>query len=152
MEVTVFMEDLFAFVGEPIPEPEPTPEAIAGQLANKIFRPWFKQFYEGRYTQSPSHINKVLRDTILELVVNGEEDLEIIRLAMFNIGATQKPVSPLVLQYSIGEAKKEMRRRGDQGAYQGMVSKQETYRDFAVHGLPQEAYGALSTDDDDLPF
>lgn len=153
------MDDLFSSVGEDLPVSEPEPERVAGKLANSIFRPWYKQFYEGRYVQTTAHINKVLRDFVLAVVVNGDEDIENVRLAMHNIGATQRTVTPLVLQYSLAEAKREVARNKSAGVHD--FTKSDNFSDFMTRGAADEDYAyvpashlphGIATTDHDYEF
>lgn len=42
-----------------------TPESRAGKEASDIFKRWYVQWYEGRYTQSVGHIIKEMKKAIL---------------------------------------------------------------------------------------
>lgn len=130
--------DLFASAGIDLPPTPPTPEEIAGKLSNTIFRPWYKQFYEGRYVQDKSHVAKVLRDFVLKVVVNGQEELSTVKLAMHNLGARQVTITPLALQYALGQAKAELIRLRNTGVVDS--AHNASFEEFMVHGLPASAY------------
>lgn len=120
--------------GLPIDELEVIPEdneAIAGKIANGIFRPWYKEYYEGRYTQPVGYITKTLKQAVLSVVVEGEEDEEVVRLAMNHLGQAQGVISPNSLQYAMGWARKYIQERKDAGAYASdNLVPRESFTDF----------------------
>lgn len=97
----------------------PTPEETAGKIANRIFRPWYKQYYEGRYTQSTPFIARVLKQTVLKCVVEGEDTEEIIIRAMQMLGLKQQVVTEASLQYSLSIARREAESRRKASVWHG---------------------------------
>lgn len=109
-----------------------TPESVAGKIANSIFRPWYKEYYEGRYTQSVGHITKSLKQFVLDLVVNGDETEETVRAALNHLGASQQVVTAPALQYALGLVKRRADARKHAGAFEDMVAD-EVFSDFLMN-------------------
>lgn len=120
-------------------------EEIAGKMANDLFRPWYKEFYEGRYTQSTGHITRELKKFILEVVVNGEETLETVRAAMRHIGLAQQVVTGASLQYALARAKRMAQVREEAGAHGDMIDENE-FTDFMHGSVDDIDYGATGSD------
>lgn len=107
-----------------------TPEEIAGKIANTIFRPWYKEYYEGRYTQSTAFIAKVLKQAVLSCVVNGDDNEELIARAMTLLGRKQQVVTDASMQYAISHTRQELKRRGDAGAWKVQDDASTMIQDF----------------------
>lgn len=132
--MTKFEQEFLPLPGlEPPPD---SPEVVAGQIAGEIFRPWFKEFYEGRYTQPIPHLMKVLKQTVLDVVINGDTPKEDVVQALNHIGHSQQVVTPLTLQYALGRVARFVKARDEAGAHAGMVEPDEI-QDFLMHGLKE---------------
>lgn len=127
--------DLLPIPGlEPPPDP---PEVVAGKIAGEIFRPWYKEYYEGRYTQSIPHIMKVLKKVVLDLMLNGTTSKEDIAQALAHVGKSQQVVTPLTLQYSLSRLAKIQQTRDEAGMNGDMVP-QEDFHKFLMHGISDD--------------
>lgn len=111
-------------------ELEPTPDEVAGKIANTIFRPWYKEYYEGRYTQSTAFIAKVLKQAVLTCVVNGEDDQDVVVKAMSLLGRKQQVVTEASMQYALSHVRQEIKRRGSAGAWKTQDDATTPIEDF----------------------
>lgn len=79
-------------------EPLETPESLAGKSAKNIFDEWYPKWYEGRYTQTPGHIMKILKEAILDKI-----DPYDLAWAMNLLGEKQQTVSKASLQFALAQ-------------------------------------------------
>lgn len=78
-----------------------TPESKAGKQASEIFRRWYVQWYEGRYTQSRGHIVKVFKDALMAKIP--AYDLE---WAANILGEKEQVISSASLQFALAEIRR----------------------------------------------
>lgn len=132
-------EDQLGLPIEGLEAPLETPEMKAGKIANDMFRPWYKEFYEGRYVQNVGHITRVLKKFVLDVVVNGKESPDMVNAALRHLGLAQQVVTEASLQYALGLAKKRDNSRQEAGAFEEMLP-QEEFTDF-LHNAQNVDYG-----------
>lgn len=92
----------------------------AGTEAGDIFKEWYDEWYAGRYTQPPSQIIALIKQTLLNDI-----DPDSVRKAMHHIGRGQQVVSTHSLQYAIQHAKKVAERRKQAGAHGDLAPESE---------------------------
>ena len=92
----------------------------AGTESGEIFKEWYDEWYIGRYTQPPSQIIALIKQTLL----NGL-DPDSVRSAMHHLGRGQQVVSTHSLQYAIQHAKKAAERRRQAGAHGDLAPESE---------------------------
>lgn len=78
-----------------------TPDSKAGKEASQIFRRWYVQWYEGRYTQSRGHIVKVFKNALLAKIP--AYDLE---WAANILGEKEQVITDASLQFALAEIRR----------------------------------------------
>lgn len=78
-----------------------TPDSKAGKTASEIFKRWYVQWYEGRYTQSAGHIIKVFKKALLAKIP--AYDLE---WAANILGEKEQVITDASLQFALAEVKR----------------------------------------------
>lgn len=78
-----------------------TPESKAGKAASEIFKRWYVQWYEGRYTQSVGHIVKVFKKAILAKIPAYD-----VEWAANILGEKEQPITEASLQFALAEVKR----------------------------------------------
>jgi hypothetical protein len=138
MKKNTYEQDLLPLDG--LPDEVETPEIRAGKIANSIFRPWFKEYYEGRYTQNIAHINKVLKQFVLDVVVNGQITESQVQDALAHVGKSQQVITPLTLQYALGRVKRVQEQRANAGMNAEMASELD-FVQGQMHSSDTKDYG-----------
>lgn len=122
------------------------PSVQAGKVSNAIFRPWYKEYYEGRYGQSVGSIVATLKRFILRTVIEGDFEQEDVKDAIDHLGKGQKPVTEMSLQYALELTQKRKASKRNHGAFDN-VFQDEDFQDIIqnTYDIQAEDYGTSET-------
>lgn len=137
------LQDTFD-LGIEVPE---DPSVEAGKVANAIFRPWYMEYYQGRYGQPIGSITAALKRFVLRTVIQGEHEVDDIKEAMKHLGIGQKVVTEMSLQYALDIVMKRRKAKANSGAFNEMAD-QEEFTNILHHTyeVSEEDYGTSGSE------